>query len=115
MAAYADTSFLAAAYLPEADSMTALKWLQKAREPLPFTPWHRLELRNAVRLRVYRGEITAEERRQAFLEIEGDVSENVLAHTIIPWTETFRESETLAAAHAESMGVRSIDLFHVSL
>jgi hypothetical protein len=115
MPAYADTSFLARVYAPHADSQKALTWLQHAREPLPFTPLHRHELRNAIRLRVFRGEITAEQRKLAFQEIESDLANNILAHAPIPWTDTFRESEVLAAIHAEKLGVRSFALLHVGL
>ena len=115
MPAYADTSFLARAYTPHADSMKVLAWLKNAREPLPFTPLHRHELRNAIRLRVFRGEITAEQRKMAFHEIESDLADNILVHTPIPWTDTFRESELLAANHTENLGVRSFDLLHVGL
>jgi len=115
MPAYADTSFLARVYTPHADSRKALLWLQRAGEPLPFTPLHRHELRNAIRLRVFRGEITPEQRKQAFQEIESDLAGSILTHTSIPWTDTFRESEALAAAHTEKLGVRSIDLLHVGL
>ena len=93
MPSYADTSFLVRAYTPHADSQKALRWLQRAREPLLFTPLHRHELLNAIRLRVFRGEITTEQRLMAFQEIESDLAENILAHTPIPWTEAFRESE----------------------
>ncbi|MGO9203614.1 MAG: type II toxin-antitoxin system VapC family toxin [Limisphaerales bacterium] len=115
MPAYADTSFLARVYTPHADSQGALAWLQRAREPLPFTPLHRHELRNAIRLRVFRGEITPGQRKLAFLEIESDLAGSILAHTPIPWTDTFRECEALAAAHTEKLSVRSIDLLHVGL
>ena len=115
MPTYADTSFLVRAYTPHADSQKVLAWLQRAREPLPFTPLHRLELRNAIRLRVFRGEITAEQRRLAFQEIESDLADRILAHVSVPWTETFRASEELAALHAEKLGVRSFDLLHVGL
>jgi predicted nucleic acid-binding protein len=115
MPAYADTSFLARAYTPHADSPKALTWLQNAREPLPFTPLHRCELRNALRLRVFRGEITPEQRELAFQEIECDLADNILAHTPIAWTDTFREAEDLGATHTEKLGVRSIDLLHVGL
>ena len=115
MNAYADTSFLACIYIPHADSPKALRWLQRARDPLPFSPIHRHELRNAIRLRVFRGEISAQERIAAFREIDLDVSENVLTHSPIPWTDTFREAEALAAAHTEALGVRSFDLLHVGL
>ena len=115
MPAYADTSFLARIYTPHADSTKALAWMQRATESLPFTPLHRHELRNAVRLRVFRSEITAEQRKEAFNEIESDLAGNILTHTPIPWTDTFREAERLAAVHTETSGVRSIDLLHVGL
>ncbi|MBI5387154.1 MAG: hypothetical protein HZA90_21000 [Verrucomicrobia bacterium] len=110
MPAYADTSFLVRAYTPHADCHKALAWLQHAREPHPFTALHRHELRNAIRLRVFRGEITAEQRKLAFQEIESDLADNILTHTPIPWTDTFRESEDLAAIHTEKLGVRSFDI-----
>ena len=115
MPAYADTSFLARIYTPHADSAKALAWMQRATQALPLTLLHRHELRNAIRLRVFRGEITAEQRKDAFREIESDLADNILSHTPIPWTDTFREAENLAAAHTEALGVRSIDLLHVGL
>lgn len=115
MPAYPDTSFLVAVYSPQPDSTKALSWMQRARDPLPFTPLHRHELRNAIRLRVFRREITVEQRKEAFREIDSDLTDNILAHTHIPWTDTFREAETLAAAHTEALGVRSFDLLHVGL
>jgi hypothetical protein len=115
MTVYADTSFLVAAYLPEPESLRVLAWLQSARHPLPFTPLHRLEVRNAIRLRVFRGEITPDQRQQTFQEIESDLAGAVLEHTAIPWLDTLREAEALAASHAEKLGVRSMDLLHVGL
>ena len=115
MLIYADTSFLVRAYTPHTDSQKVLTWLQRAREPLPFTPLHRHELHNAIRLRVFRGEITAEQRKLAFQEIESDLADNILTHAPIPWTDTFRESEILSAIHTEKLGVRGFDLLHVGL
>jgi predicted nucleic acid-binding protein len=115
MPAYADTSFLVRVYTPHADSGKALAWLQRAREPLPFTPLHRHELRNGIRLRVFRGELNPEQRKLAFQGIESDLADNILTHTTIPWTNTFRESEALATLHTETLGVRSIALLHVGL
>lgn len=115
MSVYADTSFLVAAYSPEPESMRVLAWLQCARHPLPFTPLHRLEVRNAIRLRVFRGEITPDQREQAFHEIESDLAGAVLEHVAVPWIDTLREAEELAVTHAEKLGVRSMDLLHVGL
>jgi predicted nucleic acid-binding protein len=115
MTAYADTSFLARIYTPHDNSAKALAWLQRATQALPFTPLHRHELRNAVRLSVFRGEITVEQRKAAFREVEADLAEGILAHTAIPWTDVFREAENLAARHTETLGVRSFDILHVGL
>jgi predicted nucleic acid-binding protein len=115
MPTYADTSFLARIYTPHADSMKALVWMQRATEALPFTSLHRHELRNAIRLRVFRQEITAEQRREAFSEIDSDLADTILVHADIPWTDAFREAENLARAHTETMGVRSFDLLHVGV
>ena len=114
MLVYADTSFLMAAYSPEPESMRVLAWLQSARHPLPFTPLHRLEVRNAIPLRVFRGEITPEQRQQAFQEIESDLAGAVLEHIAVPWIDTLREAEALAAGHAERLGVRSMGHFSTS-
>ena len=115
MPAYADTSFLAAVYSPEAGSIKALRLMQRLREPIPFTPFHRHELRNGIRLRVFRKEISVEQRKAAFHEIDSDLEENVLVHTSILWTDAFRAAESLAALHTEALGVRSFDLLHVGL
>lgn len=115
MIPYADSSFLARVYTPHVDSDKALTWMQKAKDPLPFTPLHRLELRNAVRLRVFRREISVEQRVMAFLEIESDLGSAILAHMPIPWTDALRASEQLGDKHTEGLGVRSIDLLHVGI
>jgi predicted nucleic acid-binding protein len=115
MVSYADTSFLARIYTPHGDSAQALALMQRFTEPLPFTPFHRHELRTAIRLRVFRREITIEQRKAAFREIDSDLEERILIHVPVPWTDTYREAEDLAAAHTETLGVRSFDLLHVGL
>jgi len=112
---YADTSFLVRLYLTQSDSQKALAFMRDFRDPLPFTPLHRHELRNALRLAVFRKEIEAERRTAAFLDIESDLEDGILAHVPIPWTNAFREAEQLGNDHTEMMGVRSVDLIHVGI
>jgi len=112
--AYADTSFLVSLYTPDANSPRAIASLRALREPLPFTPFHRLEFRNAIRLRVFRGELSGPERSAALQALDDDLQDGVLVHTAIPWTDTLRESERLGAAHTERLGVRSADILHVA-
>ena len=114
MVVYADTSFLVAVYTPQSDSRKALAWMQRATVPVVFTPFHRQELRNAIRLRVYRKEITSVERSAALEEIESDLADSILAHTALPWTDALREAEKLSAAHTENLGTRGADILHVA-
>ena len=115
MRTYADTSFLVRIYLTQSDSQKALAFMRDFRDPLPFTPLHRHELRNAIRLAVFRKEIDAARRKAAFEDIESDIEDGILTHTPIPWTNTFREAEQVGAARTETMGVRGVDLLHVGI
>jgi predicted nucleic acid-binding protein len=112
---YADTSFLVRLYLTQTDSHKALAFMRDFREPLPFTPLHRHELRNAIRLAVFRKEIDAERRKAAFLDMESDLEEGILTHVPIAWTNAFREADEIGRAHTETLGVRAVDLLHVGV
>lgn len=115
MRTYADTSFLVRIYLTQSDSRKALVFMRDFRDALPFTPLHRHELRNALRLAVFRGEIDAARRKAAFEDIESDLADGILAHVPIPWTKAFHESEQLGSAHTEDLGVRGMDLLHAGI
>jgi predicted nucleic acid-binding protein len=112
---YADTSFLMRVYLTQTDSKKALAFMRDFREPLPFTPLHRHELRNALRLAVFRKEIDTERRKAAFLDMESDLEDGILEHSPIAWTDAFREAEQLGNTYTETIGVRGVDLLHVGI
>ena len=89
--------------------------MARHREALPFTPQHRLEVRNAIRLLVWAKRITSQDRSRAFREIEEDLDAQVfLIHTPLVYTDAYRRAETIGAAHNEEIGCRSADLFHVA-
>jgi predicted nucleic acid-binding protein len=113
--AYADTSFLVRIYLTQSDSAKALAFMRDFREALPFTPLHRHELRNALRLAVFRKEIDMERRKAAFEDIDSDLADGILAHVPVRWTEAFGQAETLGKAHTETLGIRGMDLLHVGI
>jgi predicted nucleic acid-binding protein len=102
-------------YLTQSDSQRALAFMRVFREPLPFTPLHRHELRNALRLAVFRKEIDTARRQEAFADIESDLDEGILTHVPIAWTNAFREAEQLGEDHTEKLGVRGMDLLHVGV
>jgi len=115
MAIYLDTSALVPIYSPEPSSDKVFKAIIRLNEALIFTPLQRHELKNAIRVRVFRKEISERERYEAFKEIESDLEDGTLEHHSVSWTELFREADHIGAAHTEATGIRSFDLLHISL
>jgi len=82
---------------------------------LPFTPWHRLEVRNALRLAVFHRLIASDQARRQLKQVEADLrAETLIMHTPIDWVTVLRAAERTAAAHNESIGCRSGDLLHIA-
>lgn len=89
--------------------------MQRHGEPLPFTPWHRLEVRNALRLAVFHKLIDSPQGKTQLKQIDVDLhDETLLVHTPVDWVAVLREAEKLGVAYAETFGCRSGDLFHVA-
>ena len=114
MTAYADTEFLCSLYAPDAHTARAVKRMKRQRLPLAWTWIHQLELRNALRLRVFRGEIVAGQRDASLNALLADLSGGVLAVATPPLAETMTEAERLSALHSEELGTRTLDILHVA-
>ena len=124
MKAYPDTNFITRFYLPNPDlaqvRRLVTQYLGREREALPFTPLHRLEFRNAIRLMVYRrnqpGEVNLlpSQARQVLRDQESDLAQrSFVSPRAIDWTEALREAERLSASYTATEGFRSLDLLHV--
>ena len=111
--AYADSSFLFSLVAKDSRSPQATQYMLRAAVPLFFTPFHRIEVRNALRNAAARGEITEQIRRAAFQHIEDDLHERILVHAAIEWTSVFRIADELSEKFASREGQRTIDLLHV--
>jgi predicted nucleic acid-binding protein len=106
---------MVALYLQQQSSLVAATFMQQHGSALPFTPWHRLEVRNAIRLAVFHGAIYPPQGKAQLKQIDADLREETLiVHVPIDWVTVLREAEKLGAAHNESMGCRSGDLFHIA-
>jgi predicted nucleic acid-binding protein len=113
--AYADSSFIVALYLQQQSSPAAAAFMRQHDAALPFTPWHRLEVRNAIRLAVFHRAIDSHQGKTQLKQIETDLREETLiVHAPVDWVAVLREVEKLGAAHNESIGCRSGDLFHIA-
>jgi predicted nucleic acid-binding protein len=113
--AYADSSFIVALYLQQQSSPVAAAFMQQHDAALPFTPWHRLEVRNAIRLAMFHRVIDSHQSKTQLKQMDADLREETLiVHAPIDWVAILREAEKSGAAHNESIGCRSADLFHIA-
>ena len=112
---YPDSSFLVSLVCKDTNSAEALAHMARAKEPLAFTPLHRIEARNALRNIAGRGGISAQDRHEAFLQVEEDLRDGMLVHTPVNWTDVFRRADELSESHAAADGQRTVDLLHVAI
>ncbi|MDO8541519.1 MAG: type II toxin-antitoxin system VapC family toxin [Opitutaceae bacterium] len=111
---YADTSFLFSLFLPDTNTAGAIRFLKTHPTPLVFTAWQRCELRNAIRLSVFRGNHDNQTATAALQRIDIDVAQGDLADTPLVWPVVLDKAEALSARHAMQLGVRALDLLHVA-
>jgi len=114
MKTYADTGFLCSLYAPDAHTARAAARMKRQVLPLAFTWLHQLEFRNALRLRVFRGEIMPAQRDASLNLMLADMAGRVLLAATPPLTEVMVEAERLSVLHAETLGTRSLDILHVA-
>jgi hypothetical protein len=115
VSAYFDTSYLVALYVPNDHTAAALRHRSRhPREPILFTPLHRLELRTVVRQCVFGALITEAEGRRILRHIEEDLDDGTLVHEPLDWTESLQRAEAVANRRAVKMPCRSLDLWHVA-
>jgi predicted nucleic acid-binding protein len=88
--------------------------MRQQTQSLPFTWLHQLELRNALRLRVFRREITAAQREASLNMMLADLSTGVLAAASPGLSDVMTEAERLSAVCSEKLGTRSLDILHVA-
>ncbi|MFY9926329.1 MAG: type II toxin-antitoxin system VapC family toxin [Opitutaceae bacterium] len=109
---YADTSFLVSLYVQDAHSERAAAVAAKLM-PIFFTPLVEHELRNAIRLCVFRCQITSGQREKSLYEVERDAAEGFLYPVPLDWPKAFKHTEVLGRSFTESIGARGMDILHV--
>jgi hypothetical protein len=114
MVVYADTSFLFSLYAQDANTARAAELAGSLRGALAVTPLQRFELRNALRLSVFCGDVAEDECRRLLDLIEADIKAGALVETPVAWAEVYAEAEALSAAHTRKAGARALDVLHVA-
>ncbi len=114
MKAYADTGFLCSLYAPDAHTVFAAARMKRQTLPLPVTWLHQLEFRNALRLRVFRKEISPVQRDASLNALLADLASGVLVHAPLALMDLTIEAERLSVLNSETLGTRSLDILHVA-
>jgi predicted nucleic acid-binding protein len=104
---YADTSFLFSLYAADANSVKADAWRKANPAPLPFTTFHRLELRNALSLALFQQRLTQQ-------EVENDCAAGLLVARGGLWHRVLVDAQTYALNHTPTIGCRTLDVLHVA-
>jgi hypothetical protein len=111
---YADTSFLFSLYATDANSARADAWRQANPDPLPFTAFHRLELRNALSLAMFQQRLTQQEIQAAWQEVENDCAAGLLVARGGLWHHVLLDAQTYALNQTPTIGCRTLDVLHVA-
>jgi predicted nucleic acid-binding protein len=115
MSAYADSSLLISYYINDSNSVRAQGAIHARIDPLPFTGLHRLEMRNALALCVFRRVLTAAQAAAAWSDVERDLRSGRLVPHPVNWAPVYRAAAQWAALHGPTIGCRSLDVLHVTL
>jgi len=112
---YADTGFLCSLYAPDAHSERAIGWMERRADPVCFSWLNQVEFRNALRLRVFRKEITAAQRDASINLLLADLTAGLLRSVDPQQENVCLETERLSALHTGRLGTRSLDILHVAM
>ena len=111
---YADTGFLVSLYLPETTTLKAASEISRITQPLAFTPWLRLELRNALNFAVARQRMTLVERDEVWKQIESQLRQGFFVDVVPSTAQIHSKALELSDRHTLSLATRSLDLLHIA-
>jgi hypothetical protein len=114
MSFYADSSFLVSCYLTDANTAQAKIHLAKITAPLTLTALQFLELRNAIKLGIFRHLYSTVDAMAAWTNVEKDLRSGRLVRRDPKWSIAFRIASMLSNRHSATIGTRSLDVLHVA-
>jgi predicted nucleic acid-binding protein len=111
---YLDSAIIVKLYVQEATSPDAVRLLAGYPPPYALTQWQALEVRNAIRLKAFRGEITAAEMSQSIAAFDQDIATGRWQHPSYTAATVEQRAEELSAAYSATLGCRTLDIIHVA-
>ena len=114
MDAYFDSAVIVKLYVRETTSPDAIRLVSVYAAPYLLTPWQALEVKNAIRVKAFRKEITAREMNLSLAAFEQDITAGRWQRPAYAPAMVEQKAEELSAGHSFSIGCRTLDIIHVA-
>jgi predicted nucleic acid-binding protein len=114
MDAYFDSAIIVKLYVQEATSPVAIGLVGAYTAPYPLTHWQALEVKNAIRLKTFRQEITPAEMNQSLAAFEQDTTAGRWQRPGCAAATIEQKADELCAAYSAMLGCRTLDIIHVA-
>lgn len=114
MSVYADTSVLISLILEDSNSDRAIALVCDHSGSLCWTDFLKLELHNAIRVRVAEKRLTEENADTGRRLAENLVADRKWDRREPDWSRVLARANGLSAAHAAKTKARSLDILHVA-
>jgi predicted nucleic acid-binding protein len=114
MDAYFDSAIIVKLYVKEASSPDAIRHVGACAAPYALTQWQTLEVKNAIRLKAFRSEITSTEMTQSIAAFEQDIATGRWQRPAYSVIAIEQKADELSAAHSAILGCRTLDIIHVA-
>lgn len=100
MRVYCDPSALVKLYIQEAGSADVLGLFADGRHPILLNELQELEIRNGIRQKVLRGDITASQAIAGLRLMDDDCIAGTVLRKTVEWEAVYRVAEDLSGRHS---------------
>ena len=114
MDAYFDSAIIVKLYVQETTSPDAIRLVSACAAPYALTQWQALEVKNTIRLKAFRAEITAAEMNRSITAFEQDIATGRWQRPVYTVAAVEQRAEELSADHSATLGCRTLDIIHVA-
>jgi uncharacterized protein len=112
--AYFDSGILVKCYCRESTSAEAIELIVAEPPPLPLTALQEAEVRNALRLKLFRRELASADLKGSLSLFDEDIREGRFERLVYHAPAVYRRAELLSSLYASTTGARMLDILHVA-
>lgn len=115
MNAYYDTGVLLPLYVKESFSERVIALAESRREAIPLNLLQQVEMENAVRLKLFRGDIDGARMSVVIASRDADLRCGRLVLRPVNWMLALEDARRIGARTTSRWGCRTLDLIHVAI